>query len=71
MTYMIVALVSMITTHCLGAAQEGTLEQSLLKNVPAWMAENHVPCVGVGLIKDAGSNGSKHSVNCRRPSCSK
>jgi len=52
MTYMIVALVSMITTHCLGAAQEGTLEQSLLKNVPAWMAENHVPCVGVGLIKD-------------------
>jgi len=23
-----------------------------LKNVPAWMAENHVPCVGVGFIKD-------------------
>jgi CubicO group peptidase (beta-lactamase class C family) len=28
-----------------------TLEKSLLQNVPAWMAENHVPCVGIGLIK--------------------
>ena len=52
MTCMIVAFVSIFVTHCLGAAQEDTLEQSLLQNVPAWMAENHVPCVGVGLIKN-------------------
>ena len=47
---MIVAFVSMMATHCLG--QEDTLEQSLMQNVPVWMAENHVPCVGVALIKD-------------------
>jgi CubicO group peptidase (beta-lactamase class C family) len=52
MIFIIVAFVSMFATRCLGAPQEDTLEQSLLKNVPVWMAENHVPCVGVGLIKD-------------------
>src|SRR5580698_3024548 len=50
MTCMMIAFVSMMATQCLG--QEDTLEQSLMQNVPAWMAENHVPCVGVGLIKD-------------------
>jgi CubicO group peptidase (beta-lactamase class C family) len=34
------------------SAQHDTTEGSLLRDVPGWMAENHVPCVGVGLIEN-------------------
>lgn len=37
---------------CGAGGPADTLENSLLRDIPAWMAENHVPCVGVGLIKD-------------------
>jgi len=33
-------------------AQKDTLQASLLKDVPVWMAANYVPCVGVGLIEN-------------------
>lgn len=44
-----IALVFFITHPSL--AQKDTLEASLLKDVPVWMAANHVPCVGIGLIE--------------------
>jgi CubicO group peptidase (beta-lactamase class C family) len=28
------------------------LEDSLIRQIPAWMAEYHVPCVGVGLLEE-------------------
>lgn len=31
---------------------QDTIIQSLLRDVPVWMAQNHVPCTGIGLIKD-------------------
>jgi CubicO group peptidase (beta-lactamase class C family) len=33
-------------------AQTDTIESSLIRNVPVWMAQNHVPCAGVGLIEN-------------------
>ena len=33
-------------------AQQDTAFESLLRNIPVWMAQNHVPCMGLGLIKD-------------------
>lgn len=33
-------------------AQTDTIDSSLLRNVPVWMAENHVPCAGVGVIEN-------------------
>lgn len=32
--------------------QKDTIEESLNKNIPLWMAEHKVPCVGVGLIEN-------------------
>jgi CubicO group peptidase (beta-lactamase class C family) len=46
---LIIALFAFIQT---GFAQEDTLEASLLREVPEWMAAYHVPCVGVGLIEN-------------------
>jgi len=43
-------LASLVVNNCL-AQQSDTIEDSLLQQVPAWMAEYHVPCVGVGLIE--------------------
>ncbi len=34
------------------SAQTDTIVSALIRDIPTWMAENHVPCVGVGLIKD-------------------
>lgn len=34
------------------SAQQDTLESSLLTNIPRWMNEEHVPCAGVGIIRD-------------------
>ena len=42
--------IALLTIHP-ALAQKDTLQASLLKDVPAWMAANHVPCVGVGLIE--------------------
>jgi CubicO group peptidase (beta-lactamase class C family) len=33
-------------------AQTDTLQANLLKDIPAWMAEYHVPCAGVGAIEN-------------------
>ncbi len=33
-------------------AQRDTIVESLLRDVPGWMAENHVPCTGIGLIQN-------------------
>lgn len=33
-------------------AQTDTVHTNLLKDIPAWMAEYHVPCVGVGIIEN-------------------
>jgi CubicO group peptidase (beta-lactamase class C family) len=33
-------------------AQHDTLIKSLLRDIPVWMAQNHVPCTGVGLIEN-------------------
>lgn len=33
-------------------AQQDTLIKSLLRDIPVWMAKNHVPCTGVGLIEN-------------------
>ncbi len=33
-------------------AQTDTLKANLLKDIPVWMAEYHVPCVGVGIIEN-------------------
>ena len=33
-------------------AQGDTVENALLRDVPVWMAQNHVPCAGVGIIED-------------------
>ncbi|SFD07656.1 CubicO group peptidase, beta-lactamase class C family [Chitinophaga sp. CF118] len=33
-------------------SQADTIQTSLLHTVPEWMAEYHVPCVGIGLIED-------------------
>jgi len=33
-------------------AQTDTIQANLLKDIPAWMAEYHVPCVGVGVIEN-------------------
>jgi len=34
--------------------KDDTLRESLLRDVPTWMAEYKVPCVGIGLIDGAG-----------------
>jgi len=33
-------------------AQTDITQANLIKDIPAWMAEYHVPCVGVGVIED-------------------
>lgn len=45
----ITALTVLIVKQSLGA---DTLTNALLRDIPRWMAENHVPCVGVGLIRN-------------------
>lgn len=41
----------LIVTDCL-FAQHDTVIASLLRDVPAWMAQNNVPCTGIGLIEN-------------------
>jgi len=48
-TLFLLAIAFLITRPTL--AQKDALQASLLKDVPVWMAANHVPCVGVGLIE--------------------
>ncbi|PUZ28646.1 hypothetical protein DCC81_03950 [Chitinophaga parva] len=33
-------------------AQTDTVQANLIKDIPAWMAEYHVPCAGVGIIEN-------------------
>lgn len=48
-TKLIIALLSLMNT---AFAQNDTLQASLLRDIPTWMEEYHVPCVGVGLIEN-------------------
>ncbi|MBC9915628.1 serine hydrolase domain-containing protein [Chitinophaga varians] len=34
------------------SAQQDTVITSLVRDIPIWMAQNHVPCTGVGIIED-------------------
>ncbi|MES2110195.1 MAG: serine hydrolase domain-containing protein [Bacteroidota bacterium] len=49
LTCLIIALLGFMTT---AFAQNDTLKTNLFKDIPAWMAEYHVPCVGVGIIEN-------------------
>jgi len=49
LTFLIIALLGFMGT---AFAQNDTLKTNLLKDIPAWMAEYHVPCVGVGIIEN-------------------
>jgi CubicO group peptidase (beta-lactamase class C family) len=51
MRYLVSLIALTLFTTRPSLAQYDSLEASLLKDVPAWMAENHVPCVGIGLIE--------------------
>jgi CubicO group peptidase (beta-lactamase class C family) len=55
------ALTALIVKHSLAADQQAgtgsrgpadTLEKALLRDIPVWLAEYHVPCAGVGLIQN-------------------
>ena len=57
----ITALAALIVKHNLAAGKPAgtgpggpadTLESSLLRDIPTWLAEYHVPCAGVGLIEN-------------------
>ncbi len=41
-----------IQTKVPNQAQEDSVERALLANISKWMNDNHVPCAGVGLIRD-------------------
>lgn len=49
LTFFIIALVGFMN---IAIAQNDTIKTSLLRDVPTWMAEYHVPCVGVGVIEN-------------------
>jgi len=49
---MIPTFITLITLISSAFAQTDTVQANLLKDIPAWMAEYHVPCVGVGLIEN-------------------
>jgi CubicO group peptidase (beta-lactamase class C family) len=49
LTFLIIGFIGFINT---AFAQKDTVQTSLLRDIPAWMAEYHVPCVGVGLIEN-------------------
>lgn len=48
LTFITILLVICNAVH----AQQDTIIKSLVRDVPAWMAEYHVPCVGVGIIEN-------------------
>jgi CubicO group peptidase (beta-lactamase class C family) len=50
---LLVVLISIVSKTGLAAGPDDTLRMSLLRDIPVWMAEYHVPCVGVGII-DSG-----------------
>jgi len=49
-----ITLIIVVLLGCVNivSAQNDTLQNSLLRDVPKWMAQYHVPCVGVGLIEN-------------------
>src|ERR1700744_6160782 len=48
----VLAILFLFVLVHMAAAQSDSIESSLLRDVPVWMAENHVPCAGVGLIEN-------------------
>jgi CubicO group peptidase (beta-lactamase class C family) len=44
------AMTACMAQTALATEKRDTLIESLLRDVPIWMAENHVPCVGIGVI---------------------
>jgi len=49
LTFIIITLMGSMN---IAFAQKDTIKTDLLKDIPIWMAEYHVPCVGVGLIEN-------------------
>lgn len=50
MKTLITSLLALLTLISPAFAQTDTVQTNLLKDIPNWMAEYHVPCVGVGVI---------------------
>lgn len=46
------SLLFLLTISHIVIARQDTVVKSLLRDVPVWMAQNHVPCTGIGLIKN-------------------
>ncbi|WP_170982759.1 serine hydrolase domain-containing protein [Dyadobacter frigoris] len=51
-TKLIIFLAAMFGLITITKAQQDTVRLGLLRDIPHWMAEYHVPCVGVGLIEN-------------------
>lgn len=52
MKTLITFFIALLTLTSSAFAQTDTVKANLLKDIPAWMAEYHVPCVGVGVIEN-------------------
>ncbi|MBE9463952.1 serine hydrolase domain-containing protein [Dyadobacter subterraneus] len=51
-TKLIIFLAALFGLITIAKAQPDTLSQGLIADIPKWMAEYHIPCVGVGLIEN-------------------
>ena len=49
MKTLIIPFIALLTLITSAFAQTDTVQTNLLKDIPTWMAEYHVPCVGVGV----------------------
>ena len=52
MKTIITSFIALVISISSTFAKTDTLQSNLLKDIPAWMAEYHVPCVGVGIIEN-------------------
>jgi len=52
MKTVIVSLIALLILTNSSFAQTDSVQINLLKDIPKWMAEYHVPCVGVGIIEN-------------------
>ena len=63
LTFFIIAVVGLMNT---AFAQKDTIQTSLLRDIPTLMAENHVPCVGVGVIENGKIKWIKNFGNLQK-----
>jgi CubicO group peptidase (beta-lactamase class C family) len=52
MKTLIISIAALLTLIHRGFSQADTSQANLLRDVPVWMAEYHVPCVGVGIVEN-------------------